>query len=84
MNILVDKKEYEYQVATTSTALKEILLNNLSDVNLAADVIDSNQSLYPQLKDAEILVNSSSAELDSSLLYAAPKLKMIHQTGIRY
>jgi hypothetical protein len=55
MNILVDKKEYEYQVATTSTALKEILLNNLSDVNLAADVIDSNQFLYPQLKDAEIL-----------------------------
>ena len=69
------------KLLTASTALKEILLKNLREVNLTADVIDSSQSLYPQLQDAEILVNSS-AKLDRSLLEAAPNLKMIHQSGI--
>ena len=66
---------------TESTALKEVLLRNLREANLNADVIDSNQSIHTQLKDTEILVNSS-AEVDSSLIDSAPKLKMIHQTGI--
>jgi len=61
--------------------MKEILLKNLSEVNLTADVIDSNQSLYHQLQDAEILVNSS-AKLDRSIIDAAANLKMIHQSGI--
>jgi D-3-phosphoglycerate dehydrogenase / 2-oxoglutarate reductase len=66
---------------TKSTALKEILLKNLTEGNLSADVIDTNQSIHPQLKETEILVNSS-AEVDRSLIDSAPKLKMIHQTGI--
>jgi D-3-phosphoglycerate dehydrogenase / 2-oxoglutarate reductase len=66
---------------TKSTALKEILLKNLSESNLSAGVIDTNQSINPQVKDTEILVNSS-AEVDKSLIDGAPKLKMIHQTGI--
>lgn len=48
------------KLLTTSTILKENLLNNLADLNITVDIIDSNQSLYPQLKDAEILINSSS------------------------
>ena len=64
-----------------STALIEVLLRNLREANLSADVIDSNRSIHPQLKDTEILVNSS-AEVDRSLIDSAPKLKMIHQTGI--
>ena len=66
---------------TKSTELKEILLKNLSESNLSADVIDTNQSIHPQLKETEILVNSS-AEVDKFLIDSAPKLKMIHQTGI--
>ena len=66
---------------TKSTALKEILLKDLTEGNLSAEVIDSNQSIHPQLKETEILVNSS-AEVDRSLIDSAPKLKMIHQTGI--
>jgi D-3-phosphoglycerate dehydrogenase / 2-oxoglutarate reductase len=69
------------KLLTASIDLKEILLKKLREVNLTADVIDSSQSLYPQLQDAEILVNSS-AKLDRSLLEAAPNLKMIHQSGI--
>jgi hypothetical protein len=64
---------------TKSTALKEILLKNLSESNLSAGVMDTNQSINPQVKDTEILVNSS-AEVDKSLIDSAPKLKMIHQT----
>ena len=48
------------KLLTTSTVLKENLLNNLADLNITIDIIESNQSLYPQLKDAEILINSSS------------------------
>jgi hypothetical protein len=59
---------------TKSTALKEILLKNLSESNLSAGVIDANQSMHPQVKDTEILVNSS-AEVDKSLIDGAPKLK---------
>ncbi len=66
---------------TKSTALKEILLKDLTEGNLSAEVIDTNQSIHPQLKETEILVNSS-AEVDRSLIDSAPKLKMIHQTGI--
>lgn len=66
---------------TKSTALKETLLKNLREANLSADVIDYNQSIHTQLKETEILVNSS-AEVDRSLIDSAPKLKMIHQTGI--
>jgi D-3-phosphoglycerate dehydrogenase / 2-oxoglutarate reductase len=79
--IAVDKQNMNIMLLTKSNELKEILLKNLREVNLNADVIDSNQSIHPQLKDAEILVNSS-AELDRSLIDSAPKLKMIHQTGI--
>jgi D-3-phosphoglycerate dehydrogenase len=79
--IAVDKQNMNIKLLTKSNELKEILLKNLREVNLNADVIDSNQSIHPQLKDAEILVNSS-AELDRSLIDSAPKLKMIHQTGI--
>jgi phosphoglycerate dehydrogenase-like enzyme len=35
----------------------------------------------PQLKDVEILVNSS-AKIDESFIDAAPNLRMIHQSGI--
>lgn len=70
------------KLLTTSIVLKENLLNNLADLNITIDIIESNQSLYPQLKDAEILINSSSTKLDRSILDAAPKLKLIHQTGI--
>src|SRR6266498_1744192 len=69
------------KLLTASPVMKEILLKNLSEVNLTADVIDSNQSLYHQLQDAEILVNSS-AKLDRSIIDAAANLKMIHQSGI--
>ncbi len=69
------------KLLTTSTILKENLLNNLADLH-NCNIIDSNQSLYPQLKDAEILINSSSTKLDRSILDVAPKLKLIHQTGI--
>jgi D-3-phosphoglycerate dehydrogenase len=80
VSIAVDKN-MNIKLLTMSAALKEILLRKLREVNLSADLIDSNQSLHPQLKDAEILVNSS-AGVDRSLIDAAPKLKMIHQTGI--
>jgi len=66
---------------TKSTPLKEILLKNLREANLSADVIDYNLSIYPQLKETQILVNSS-AEVDRPLIDSAPQLKMIHQTGI--
>jgi len=66
---------------TASSALKEIILKNLDEVNLTADVIDYDQPLYPQLKDVEILVNSS-AKIDRSFIDAAPNLRMIHQSGI--
>ncbi len=69
------------KLLTTSAALKEILLKNLSEVNLTADVIDPSQSLYPQLQDVEILVNSS-ANIGRSVIDAAPNLRMIHQSGI--
>jgi D-3-phosphoglycerate dehydrogenase len=66
---------------TASSALKEIILKNLDEVNLTADVIDYDQPLYPQLKDVEILVNST-AKIDRSFIDAAPNLRMIHQSGI--
>lgn len=69
------------KLLTTSTPLKEIILNYLDEVNLTADVIDYDQPLYPQLKDVEILVNSS-AKVDRSIIDAAPNLRMIHQSGI--
>lgn len=62
--------------------LKETLLNKLRDLNITLDTIDSNQSISPQIKDAEILVNSTSIRLDRSVLADASKLKLIHQTGI--
>ena|SRR6476619_4735091 len=69
------------KLLTASTALKEIILKNLHEFNLTADVIDSNLPLHPQLKDVEILVNSSS-KVDRSIIDAAPNLRMIHQSGI--
>lgn len=66
---------------TASSALKEIIIKNLDEVNLTADVIDYDQPLYPQLKDVEILVNSST-KIDRSFMDAAPNLRMIHQSGI--
>jgi len=69
------------KLLTASTALKEIILKNLHEVNLTADVIDSNLPLHPQLKDVDILVNSSS-KVDRSIIDAAPNLRMIHQSGI--
>ena len=53
------------KLLTTSTPLKEIILKNLDEVNLTAEVIEYNQPLYPQFKDVEILVNSS-AKVDRS------------------
>ena len=38
------------KLLTASSALKEIILKNLDEVNLTADVIDYDQPLYPQLK----------------------------------
>jgi len=70
------------KLLTKSTVLKESLINKLRDFNITIDIIDSNQSLAQQLKDTEVLVNSSAAMLDRSVLGDALKLRLIHQTGI--
>lgn len=70
------------KLLTKSTVLKESLINKLRDFNITIDIIESNQSLAQQLKDTEVLVNSSAAMLDRSVLGDALKLRLIHQTGI--
>ena len=62
---------------------KDFLSNELGKLGIAAESVDYDKPLFPQINDADILINGLGT-IDKSIIDACPKLKLVHQVGIGF
>jgi D-3-phosphoglycerate dehydrogenase len=71
------------KVTMRSMSFKEILDSKLASHGLAAEIVDMEKPLGPQISGAEVLVNGTN-RISRELIDACPDLVLVHQAGIGY
>ncbi|HET6457982.1 MAG TPA: NAD(P)-dependent oxidoreductase, partial [Nitrosopumilaceae archaeon] len=69
------------KILKLADGLEEIFSLKLRERGFIAEIVDYNRPLFEQIADSDVLINGL-GNIDSSLINACTKLKMIHQIGI--